>query len=98
MPRVKFTEEALADLQSIVAFTIENWDATQARRYIAGLRDFCNELAAMPGIGKDAGWLMPGVRAFPYKGHVIYYREARQGIVILAVVHKRQEPKLPPHS
>ncbi len=96
MPKVEFTDEALADLRSITAFTIENWDAAQARRYIAGLRDFCDELAAMPGIGKEAGWLMPGVRSFPYQSHVIYYREARQGIIIIAVVHKRQEPKRRP--
>ena len=93
MPTVEFAEEALADIQSIVANTHEYWDADQARRHVAGLRDFCHELAAMPGMGKDASWLLHGVRAFPYRSHVIYYQESPKGIVVLAIIHKRQEPK-----
>ena len=93
MPRLEFADEARADIQSIVAFSIDQWGGRQARLYVDGLRKFCGELAAMPAIGKDAAWLLPGLRSFPYESHVIYYREIQAGIVIVAVIHKRQDPE-----
>ena len=86
MPRIEFADEALADLRSIIAYSVDHWGAAQARKYVAGLRSFCAELAAVPAIGKEAGWLMPGLRSFPYQSHVIYYREHQDGIFVVAII------------
>ncbi len=93
MPRVEFADEARADIRSIVTYTIGQWGVRQARSYVAGLRKFCAELARMPAVGRDAAWLVAGLRSFPYESHVIYYREIEDGIVIVAVIHKRQDPE-----
>ena len=93
MPRVEFADEARADIRSIITYTIDHWGARQARGYVAGLRKFCAELAVMPAVGTDASWLAPGMRRFPFESHVIYYREIPDGIVIVAVIHKNQDPE-----
>ena len=92
MPRVDFADEARADIRSIITYTIDQWGVRQARGYVAGLRNVCAELALMPAIGTDAARLAPGLRRIPYESHVIYYREILDGIVIVAVIHKRQDP------
>lgn len=92
MPKVSFSDEALSDIRSIVRYTIDQWGAEQARAYVAGLRDYCAEIAEMPGVGKAAPWLLDGLRCFPYRSHIIYYRETVGGITIVAIVHKRQDP------
>jgi toxin ParE1/3/4 len=92
VPTVDFTHEARADIQSIVTYTIDQWGARQARHYVAGLRKFCVEIALMPVVGTDASWLAPGMRRFPYESHVVYYNEISGGVVVIAVIHKNQDP------
>ena len=93
MPKVEFAEEARADLRAILGYTIEHWGKAQARRYVNDLRNTCTEVAAMPGLGRESQWAGPGIRSFPSQSHVIYYRPAPDGILVLAVIHKRQDPK-----
>jgi toxin ParE1/3/4 len=93
VPTVEFADEARADIRSINSYTIRNWGTRQARAYVAGLRNFCAELARMPAAGTDASWLAPGLRRFPYESHVIYYRQTPDGIVIIALIHKNQDPE-----
>ncbi len=94
MPKIEFADEARRDIESIVAYTIENWGADQAKRYVHGLQETCLRLAELPTIGKLAEWLAPNLRSFPYQSHVIYYRGTDEGIVVIAIIHKRQEPVL----
>lgn len=92
--KIEFTEEARADIRAIVAYTIETWSAAQADKYIDGLEALCGEIAAMPGLGKGVPELGRELRCFPYESHILYYRPTASGIMIIAVMHKRQNPRL----
>lgn len=93
MPSAEFADEAQSDIRGIVADTIEHWRTAQARVYVSQLRDVCAELARMPGLGKDASWLAPGLRSFPVGSHLVYYHPSRNGILVIAVNHKRHDPE-----
>ncbi|MFC3227711.1 type II toxin-antitoxin system RelE/ParE family toxin [Marinibaculum pumilum] len=92
MRKIEFADEARDDLRKIAAYTIEYWGKAQARRYLDGLRATCAEIAAMPGLGKDVSWAAAGLRSFPCQSRVIYYRPEPQRILVLAIVHRRQDP------
>ena len=45
-------------------------------------------------MGRVADEIRKGVRRHEHAGHVIFFREDRQGLLILAVVHRRMRPDL----
>ena len=51
MPNFIFTDKAEADLADIIDFTLENWGAEKAHKYIDGLEEMVQMLADNPDIG-----------------------------------------------
>ena len=64
------------DILSILDYITEaNLDATIARRFTAELRAQCGKLASLPGtLGVGRPELCPGLRSFPFRGYVIFFR------------------------
>jgi len=88
----RLTPDARSDLLDIRRFTVSQWGAVQAQRYLDEFRRAMQLLAETPSLGKvrpDAG---PTVSSFPHASHVIYYIVHEQQLVVFAVLHKRMVP------
>ncbi|MGH6719569.1 MAG: type II toxin-antitoxin system RelE/ParE family toxin [Alphaproteobacteria bacterium] len=92
MPRYRLTLRAKGDILDIADFTIQRWDADQAGRYLQGLEHLLGELARQPRMGRARPELGERVLSFRCESHMIYYIAARPGIVVLRILHGRQDP------
>lgn len=94
MSRVKLSEAAIADLRSVARNTASTWGKQQARDYHDALLKRLRILAASPGMGHRRTDLSDGLLCFLAENHVIYYTENSDGIWVVRILHKRQEPAL----
>ena len=90
----RLTPDAQSDLLDIRRFTVSQWGAAQAQRYLAELRRAMQLLAETPSLGKARPDVGPNVSSFPHASHVIYYIIRGQQLVVFAVLHKRMVPTL----
>jgi len=79
--------KARSDIDTIWDYTIKTWGVQQARRYIAGLRDVCIELADNPELGKCRDELHKGLRGYPSGKHVGCYLTGNKGIDVVRILH-----------
>jgi toxin ParE1/3/4 len=79
---------ARADLEAIWIYTVEQWGVEQAERYLHGVFDCFEELAANPRLGRDRDDVKAGYRSFPQGRHVVFYLIASEGIEVIGVVHQ----------
>ncbi len=93
MPSYNFAEAAESDVESIVDYTLETWDADQAGKYIDGLEQHAQLLADTPKLAKLVDAFAKGLRAFPYQSHVIYFIEVPHGITIARILHESMNPE-----
>ena len=68
------TREAEADIVDIYRYSVENFGEVQADTYHDGLSDCFRLLADTPLIGRDYGFLRPGLRRYEHASHSVYYR------------------------
>ena len=94
MPSYSFAESAEDDLTNIVQFTLENWGPDQALAYIDGLEKLAASIADNPGMGNPCDKLEPGLRAFPYESHTLYYLTHDQAITVIRVLHQSMNAAL----
>ncbi len=94
MRRLEYTDSAEADLAGIVQNTIEAWGTDQATRYIDGLERVTDRLLEHPAMGAIREDLVDSPRAFPYRSHILYYRDEPERLVVLRVLHKRMDPQV----
>ncbi len=94
MRAIEYTASAELDLASIVRFTRTTWGVDQARSYLEGLKRLTARLGAQPEMGTSCADLTPGLRAFPYQSHVLYYLVESDRLVVVRVLHKRMNPSL----
>lgn len=81
-------ELARADLEAIWVYTVEQWGAKQAERYLQGLFDCFEELAANPRLGRQRDDVKAGYRSFPQGRHVVFYVIVPAGIEVIGIVHQ----------
>lgn len=84
-------ELARADLEAIWVYTAEQWGVEQAERYLQGLFDCFEELAANPRLGRERDEVKAGYRSFPQGRHVVFYVIASAGIEVIGIVHQSAE-------
>ena len=53
MAKYELTNKAVADLNGIWEYTVENWSENQADRYYDMLLDICQDIADNPELGKN---------------------------------------------
>lgn len=93
MPSLKWTPQALADVQRLHRFLIGK-DPDAAKRAVQSIRAGVRILATQPRIGHPAAdmdpefreWLIP----FGQSGYLVLYRLDGQDVVLLAVRHGRE--------
>lgn len=94
MPVVRRTSAAHWDLVAI-ALTIAEDNPSAADDWLDSIESRCKLLAQIPGLGRLRRDLAPKLRSFAVGNHIIFYREADDGIVVIRVLHgARDLPKL----
>jgi len=86
------TPDAQSDLAGIRRFTLQQWNASQSKKYLSELRETLRLLASSPTLGKPRAEIGPDVLSFPHASHVIYYVVHEQKMVVFGVLHKRMVP------
>lgn len=83
------TERAEDDLLGLFLDGIEMFGLIQARRYKDELEHCFQLIASHPQMGRLAPSIGEGVRRHEHQSHIILYEQARDTVVILAVVPAR---------
>lgn len=91
MPGVKLTFGGRRDIEAIADYTRSTWGGEQTKKYLSALEDQLKLLAAQPALGMERPRLAEGLRSFPFDRHVIYYAVSGNGIIVVRVLHGRQE-------
>ncbi len=88
MRRYRLSLLAKADLDRIWLHIAREASIETADRLIEAITGKFPILAGMPEAGKVQDWIEPGLRSFPVRKHLIYYRKTKRGgILISRVIH-----------
>ena len=82
--RVRVTRHADRELAVIVRWGTDNFGRAAAVEYSAGMLRLFDLLATAP---KMAPELKNGMRAHPYRSHIVVYREAGDELQVLHIRH-----------
>lgn len=91
MRRFALSQAAQSDLNGIVDYSVEHWGSKRTRFYVDALEGRLKELAQKPQMGVKRNELADGLLSFPFEGHVIFYQRTNFGIVVVRILHKRQD-------
>ncbi|MBX3571038.1 MAG: type II toxin-antitoxin system RelE/ParE family toxin [Mesorhizobium sp.] len=89
MTDYRISKRAIANLNSIYLYGIEQFGRPQALAYQVELEDCFAMLARHPRIGRTSPTIRAGMRRHEHGSHVILYREEKVGVLIVAVLHSR---------
>lgn len=85
------TAQADEDIAEAYAAGALRYGEAQAERYQDGLFDKFRILAANPRLAHERREFAPPMRLHPYKAHMIVYVEDASGILIVRILHGRQD-------
>jgi len=89
--RFRISRGAARELDQIWLFIArDNVDA--ANRLVTQLAGRFRLLATSPKIGRSCNEFKSGLRSSPLGSYVIYYRQTREGVSILHVLHGARDP------
>ena len=93
MSRIQFRPQVFLDLEDMWATGAERWGEAQADRYKADLDSLLFLLADTPRLGPERVARGTPVRIYPYRSHVILYREltGESGIEVMRIIHGRAD-------
>ncbi len=78
------------DLDEIWSYVAEDARPTTADRLIDAIIDRFDLLVEQPRMGRARPEFGPGVRSFPVKGYVVYYRHEDE-LLVARVLHGRRD-------
>jgi len=86
----KISVEATRDLEKIWLYTIENWSAEQADRYINLMFNEIEYLCSKPDSGTDFGHVRKGYFKAKMKSHLIFYKinVKENQIEVIRILHQ----------
>lgn len=90
MPQVRKRPLAFADLADIWVFIAEDSEQ-QADLFIDLLDTKLTLLATQPEMGRARPELALGLRSFPIRRYVVFYRALRDGIEVVRVLHSARD-------
>lgn len=79
---------AVADLEAIWVYTVEQWGVEQAERYLKSLFACFEDLAENPQLGRQRDEVKACYRSFPQGRHVVFYVVMPAGIEVIGIVHQ----------
>ena len=96
MATFQFSNRALADLESIAAYTIEKWSADQSGRDIAQLQGATQRLVEMPTLGRRCNHIRLGLWRLEVASHVLFSRREGDDILVCRILRYRMLPEYQP--
>jgi toxin ParE1/3/4 len=90
---VHYTEEAENDLFEIGVYTWTEWGADQYVKYIALLRETCEDIIPRKHRLALAVPKRPELMRWRCERHVIYFRKVGRSIEIVRILHERMLPR-----
>ena len=85
------TRRADQDIVDIYLWGCREFGQPQAERYHAGLAATLDLIADNPHIARERTEFRPPVRLHPYQAHMIVYLLDDMGVLIVRVLHGRQD-------
>lgn len=89
---VHYTEEAENDLFEIGVYTWSEWGEAQCLKYMALLRETCEDILPRKHHLARPVSQRPGLLRWRCERHVIYFRKVDGGLEIVRVLHDRMLP------
>jgi len=93
MAGFKLTPAAETDLKEIARYTHRKWGHKKRNRYLSALDTRFTWLSEDPQLGKSRNEIKAGYRSYPEGQHVIFYREVKENIEILGILHQKMDFK-----
>ena len=88
---IRLTRQANSDLVDIYMIGAAKYGRVQAEHYYAGLTTLFALLEERPLMARLREEFIRPVRLYPYRAHVVAYVEHEDGILIVRVLHGRQD-------
>lgn len=87
------TREAKEDLYKIWDHTADTWSKQQSDKYYAVLASSFIKIAAEPHtIGKPFDEIVPGLRAYHVRRHMVFYAIQSNGrVLIVRILHEKMD-------
>jgi toxin ParE1/3/4 len=94
MANVILRQEAINDLNSIWAYTLEEWSEKQADNYYASLELACVQIGKNPEIGKRYEEVNSNLLGLRIGKHIIFYQIITENeIEIVRILHEHMDLK-----
>lgn len=90
----QLSKEAENDIRSLISYGLQTFGEATVERYYTELSDCLMTLAKNPLIGSVCMRQNPQIRRFVFRAHVIYFMINSPTIVVLRVLHQRQDPMI----
>ncbi|MEG3975796.1 type II toxin-antitoxin system RelE/ParE family toxin [Microcoleus sp. herbarium8] len=90
MNRYRLSQQAEKDLEDIWIY-LGQQDEIAADRQLARLLDRFPMLAQFPNMGRQRNELLTGLRSFPVKPYIIFYRILLERVEIVRVLHQSRD-------
>ena len=90
MSSYSFSEEAIADLETICDYIAQN-NPDAAIKLFETIRQKCKTVAQFPNMGKNYERLSSSLRGFMVDDYIIFYYPRKNGIDIVRVVSGYQD-------
>ena len=91
MRRLDVKAAARAELRNIYDFSVLEFGTRVAEAYLTGLRNAFDRILEYPRIGPVCPRVVPEIRVFAYRSHRIFYHTDSDTIMIVRVLHSRQD-------
>ena len=76
-----------------VSYSINNWGAIRAERYIREIIESFQMLADNYAIGLNYNHIRPNIYAYRVVSHIVFYKPTKNGVTILRVLYKSMDFK-----
>ncbi len=88
----RLSNQCVADLKDIFRYTAEQFGSEQAAQYHASLEALFASLGRRPQMGRTRQDIDERTRSFVHQSHVVFYEIEDDMVLILRVLHGRQDP------
>ena len=85
------SKEAIADLDEIWFYTVEQWSVEQANRYYELIFQEIDYICKSPHSGKSLNDIRKGYRVSKVKSHLIFYKVVNEAIEIIRILHQMMD-------
>ncbi|WP_136661635.1 type II toxin-antitoxin system RelE/ParE family toxin [Nitratireductor sp. XY-223] len=87
----RLTPAALADLEKIADYTLEQWGPAKMEAYVTELTERCVWLADHPLMGKARTDIHPDYRCYPQGRHLIFYVIEGDAVTVIRIPHQSMD-------